>query len=65
MGYTEIMRATQAGSWPVVESLLAHGARTDRVGHDRKTLRDLLTEAIAQSHDAIPPRIAALQANLR
>jgi hypothetical protein len=27
-GYTEIMRATQAQSWPTVEALLAHGARS-------------------------------------
>jgi len=65
MGYTEIMRATQAGSWKTVELLLAHGARTDHVGNDGKTLRDLLPAAIAQSRDAVPPRIAALQASLR
>jgi hypothetical protein len=65
MGYTEIMRAVQAGSWPTVELLLAHGARIDHVGNDRRSLHDLLSDAIAQSHDPIPPRIAALQASLR
>jgi hypothetical protein len=64
-GYTEIMRAAQAGSWPTVEALLAHGARTDHVGHDRQTLRDLLPRAIAESRGAIPPGIIALQASLR
>ena len=65
VGYTEIMRAVQAGSWPTVELLLAHGARTDHVGNDGRSLRDLLPEAIAQFHGDIPPRIAALQASLR
>jgi hypothetical protein len=65
IGYTEIMRAVQAGSWPTVELLLSHGARTDHVGNDGRSLRDLLPEAIAQSHGPIPPRIATLQASLR
>jgi hypothetical protein len=47
MGYTAIMRAVRVGSWPTVELLLAHGARTEHVGHDGKSLRHLLPEAIA------------------
>ena len=65
VGYTEIMRATRAQSWPTVESLLAHGARVDHVGNDGRSLRDLLPEAIAGYHGEIPPRIAALQQSLR
>jgi len=65
MGYTPIMRAAQAESWPTVEMLLAHGARTDRSGNDGRTFRDLLSEAIGKTHDRIPPRIAALQARLQ
>jgi hypothetical protein len=65
MGYTEIMRATRAQSWPTVESLLAHGARIDHVGNDGRSLRDLLPEAIAGYRGEIPPRIAALQESLR
>jgi hypothetical protein len=64
-GYTEIMRATRAQSWPTVEALLAHGARTDHVGNDGRSLRDLLPEAIAGYHGEIPPRIAELQNSLR
>jgi hypothetical protein len=63
-GCTEIMRAVQAGSWPTVEVLLAHGARIDHVGNSGRSLRDLLPEAIARSNGPIPPRIAALQASL-
>ena len=65
VGYTEIMRATRAQSWPTVESLLAHGARIDHVGNDGRSLRDLMPEAIAGYHGEIPPRIAALQQSLR
>ncbi len=65
MGYTEIMRATRAQSWPTVESLLAHGARIDHVGNDGRSLRDLLPEAIAGYRGEIPPRIAELQKSLR
>jgi ankyrin repeat protein len=65
MGYTPIMRAAQAESWPTVEALLAHGARTDHAGNDGRTLRDLLSEAVAKHRDQVPPRIAALQASLR
>jgi hypothetical protein len=65
MGYTEIMRATRAQSWPTVEALLAHGARTDQVGNDGQGLRDLLPPAIASYRGEIPPRIAALQDSLR
>ena len=65
MGYTEIMRATRAQSWPTVETLLAHGARIDHVGNDGRSLRDLLPEAIAGYRGEIPPRIAALQQSLR
>ncbi len=65
MGYTPIMRAVQAESWPTVEMLLAHGAGTDHTGNDGRTLRDLLSEAITGHHGEIPPRIAALQASLR
>jgi hypothetical protein len=65
MGYTEIMRATRAQSWPTVESLLAHGARIDHVGNDGRSLRDLLPEAIAGYRGEIPPRIAALRESLR
>jgi hypothetical protein len=65
MGYTEIMRATRAQSWPTVESLLAHGARTDHVANDGRSLRDLLPEAIAGYRGEIPPRIAALRESLR
>ena len=65
MGYTEIMRATQAQSWPTVEALLAHGARTDHVGNDGRSLRDLLPEAIAGYRGEIPPRITALKESLR
>ena len=64
-GYTEIMRATQAQSWPTVESLLAHGARIDHVGNDGRSLRDLLPEAIASYGGEVPPRIAALRESLR
>lgn len=64
-GYTMIMRAAQAGSWPTVEALLAHGARTDHVGNDGRRLRDLLSEATAGSNRTIPPGITALQASLR
>jgi hypothetical protein len=56
MGYTEIMRATRAQSWPTVEALLAHGARTDQVGNDGLGLRDLLPKAIAEYHGEIPQR---------
>jgi len=65
MGYTEIMRAARAQSWPTVEALLAHGARIDHVANDGRGLRDLLPEAIAGYRGEIPPRIAALQASLR
>lgn len=65
VGYTEIMRATRAQSWPTVEVLLAHGARTDHVGNDGRSLRDLLPEAIAGYHGEIPARIAALSESLR
>jgi uncharacterized protein len=65
VGYTEIMRATRAQSWPTVEALLAHGARIDHVGNDGRSLRDLLPEAIAGYHGEIPPRIAALREDLR
>lgn len=65
MGYTEIMRATRAQSWPTVESLLAHGARIDHVGNDGRSLRDLLLEAIAGYRGEIPPRIAVLRESLR
>jgi hypothetical protein len=61
MGYTAIMRATQARSWPTVELLLAHNARTDQVGNDGRRLRDLLAEAAAGQQGDIPPRIAALR----
>lgn len=64
-GYTVIMQAVQASAWPSVELLLSYGARTDHVGHDGRSLRDLLPEAIKWSRDAIPPRIATLQASLR
>lgn len=64
MGYTEIMRATRSGSWPTVEALLAHGARTDRRGNDGQSLRDLLTKAIAEPHGALPARIVALDESL-
>jgi len=63
-GYTEIMRATQAQSWPTVEALLAHGARTDHVGNDGRSLRDLLPEAIAKDRGEIPPGITALRESL-
>jgi len=65
MGYTEIMRAARARSWPTVETLLAHGARTDHVANDGRSLRDLLPEAAAGFRGEIPPRIAALRENLR
>jgi ankyrin repeat protein len=65
VGYTEIMRATRAQSWPTVESLLAHGARIDHVGNDGRSLRNLLPEAIAGYRGEIPPRIAELQKSLR
>jgi hypothetical protein len=65
MGYTEIMRAARAQSWPTVESLLAHGARIDHVANDGRGLRELLAEAIAGYRGEIPPRIATLQASLR
>jgi len=65
MGYTEIMRATRAQSWPTVESLLAHGARIDHVGNDGLSLHDLLPEAIAGYRGEIPPRIVALRESLR
>jgi hypothetical protein len=64
MGYTPIMRAARIGSWPAVELLLAHGARTDHVSNSGESLRDILTMAIAESPGDIPPRIAALQAGL-
>ncbi len=64
-GYTEIMRATRAQSWPTVETLLAHGARIDHVAHDGRSLRELLPEAIEGSHGEIPPRISALRESLR
>ena len=59
------MRAAQAESWTTVDVLLAHGARTDHTGNDRRTLRDLLSAAIAEHRNPIPPRIAALEASLR
>jgi len=65
MGYTEIMRATRAQSWPTVESLLAHGARIDHVGNDGRSLRDLLPEAIEGYRGEIPSRIAVLRESLR
>ncbi|MFO1157747.1 MAG: hypothetical protein U1E60_02800 [Reyranellaceae bacterium] len=65
MGYTEIMRATRAQSWPTVEALLAHGARTDQVGNDGLSLRDLLAKALAEPRGDIPPQIAALRDRLR
>jgi hypothetical protein len=65
MGYTLIMRAAQAESWPTVETLLARGARTDHAGNDGRTLRDLLSAASARHAGEIPPPIAALQETLR
>ncbi|MFO1082946.1 MAG: hypothetical protein U1E21_00140 [Reyranellaceae bacterium] len=65
MGYTAIMRAARAQSWPTVEALLAHGARTDSVGNDGLRLRDLLSQAIASPRGEIPPRMTALLASLR
>jgi hypothetical protein len=64
-GYTLIMRAAQVGDWPTVETLLSRRARTDRTGNDGRTLRDLLSEAIARERGPIPPAIAELQASLR
>lgn len=64
-GYTEIMRATRAQSWPTVEALLAHGARIDHVANDGRSLRDLLPAAIEGYHGELPPRIAALRESLR
>jgi hypothetical protein len=64
-GYTEIMRATRAQSWPTVEALLAHGGKTDHVANDGRSLRDLLPEAIAGYRGEIPPRIARLRESLR
>jgi hypothetical protein len=64
-GYTEIMRATRAQSWPAVEALLAHGARIDHVAHDGRSLRDLLPAAIEGYHGELPRRIAALRESLR
>lgn len=46
-GYTPVMRAAQAESWPTVKLLLAHGARSDPVGNDGKSLRDLMPEGIS------------------
>lgn len=65
MGYTYIMRATQAQSWPTVELLLAYHARIDQVGNDGRSLRDLLPEAIKEYQGEIPPRIAKLRESLR
>jgi ankyrin repeat protein len=64
-GYTEIMRATRAQSWPTVETLLAHGARIDHVANDGRTLRELLSAALEGYHGELPPRIAALRESLR
>lgn len=64
-GYTAIMKAAQVRNWPAVEVLLAHGARTDQVSNDGRSLRDLLSEATAGLNSAIPPGITALQASLR
>jgi hypothetical protein len=50
-GYTPLMRAAQAKSWPTVKLLLAHGARTDAVGNDGKSLRDLMPEGLPSSPD--------------
>jgi hypothetical protein len=59
-GYTPLMRAAQAKSWPTVKALLAHGARTDPIGNDGKSLRDLMPEGLPTSPDAdltrfVPP----------
>jgi hypothetical protein len=64
-GYTPLMRAAQVGDWPTVETLRSRGARTDHAGNDGRTLRDLLSEAIARSRDPVPPAITELQASLR
>jgi hypothetical protein len=64
-GYTEIMRATRAQSWPTVGALLAHGARIDHVANDGRSLRDLLPAAIAEYHGELPQQIAALRERLR
>jgi hypothetical protein len=64
MGYTAIMRATQAEAWQAVELLLAHGARTDQVGNDGKTLRALLPETNVGYRGDIPPPIIALRESL-
>ncbi len=64
-GYTELMRATRAQSWPTVEALLAHGARTDHVGNDGKRLRDVLAEALKDPRSEIPLRIAELKDSLQ
>jgi len=53
-GYTPVMRAAQAQSWPTVKRLLAHGARTDAVGNDGKTLHDLMPDGIPASADGDP-----------
>ena len=57
MGYTPLMRAASAQSWPTVKLLLAHGARTDPVGNDGKTLRDLMPDGIPDTPDggSAPP----------
>lgn len=48
-GYTPLMRAAEAESWSTVKLLLAHGARTDPVGNDGKTLHDLMPNGVPAS----------------
>ena len=57
-GYTPLLRAAQAKSWPTVKLLLAHGARTDVVGNDGKSLRDLTPDGLPASPDGDPTRFA-------
>jgi hypothetical protein len=64
-GDTAIMWAVMLRYWPAIDVLLAHGARTDHVAHDGKSLRDVVAEMRGRQQGDIPPQLAALEARLR
>jgi Ankyrin repeat len=64
-GYTAMMYAVLWRRWPCVDVLLAHGARVDHVGHDGKSMRDIVAEAHKQLIGDPPPQLAAVEARLR
>jgi hypothetical protein len=63
-GDTAIMSAVWNRNWQSIDTLLAHGARTDHVNHKGTSLRDMALIASTWDREVYPP-LAALVARLR